>query len=65
MVEAGVQRNRDLIVFSDANLLDARMPISYSVENDKAIPKNPTRISRYGFYYRLRFDRTNSDDGTN
>ena len=43
----------------------ARMPISYSVENDKAIPKNPTRILRYGFYYRLRFDRTNSDDGTN
>ena len=65
MVEAGVQGDRDFVVFSDTNLLDARMPILYSTENDKAIPKNPTRISRYGFYYRLRFNRTDSDDGTN
>ena len=64
-IEKGSMNPLSYLYFRIFLVIYARMPISYSVENDKAIPKNPTRISRYGFYYRLRFDRTNSDDGTN
>ena len=41
------------------------LPISYSVENAKAIPKDSAGISRYGFYYGLQFNRTDSDGETN